>query len=64
MPRLRKSRVVPLLPLCAFLACNGETFVLFFDNDMNNVLLIVTYIVVDLSELFALLFTAEEDYSS
>ena len=31
---------------------------------MNNVLLIVTDIVLDLSELFALLFTAEEDDSS
>jgi len=64
MLRLRKSRAVPLLPLCPFLAYNGETFLLIFDNDMNNVLLIVTDIVLDLSELFALLFTAEEDDSS
>jgi hypothetical protein len=66
MPRLRKSRAVPLFLLCAFLACNGETsnFLLVFDNDMNSVLLIVTDIVPDLAELFALLFTVEEDDSS
>ena len=48
------------------MACNGETFVflLVLDKDMNNVLLIVTDIVLDVAELFALLFTLEEDDSS
>jgi hypothetical protein len=38
--------------------------VYFFHNDMNSVPLIVTDIVLHLSELFALLFSVEEDDSS